>query len=253
MRYIKPFTIVCLSLLTYGAGCGSPDSSPVSLDKYQNAPEENQEVQVPPNKETANETAESTTTTMNNATTTPEDATPSTSSQPTTVESQIPPVVEVTPETLAFPGILSDKETLGKQIRVKTNKGEIIFELLPKEGPKAASNFVYLVKHKFYDGLIFHRVVPGFVIQGGDPLGTGIGGPGYKFEDDKVNLSYDAGIVAMANAGPNTNGSQFFIMLENNPLPPSYSIFGRVTQGMDVVRKIVQGDIMTSIIIETKK
>jgi cyclophilin family peptidyl-prolyl cis-trans isomerase len=155
-------------------------------------------------------------------------------------------------EPLAFPGVLPESET-NKLVHLKTTKGDIVFEMLPKEGPNAASNFAYLTKRKFYDGLTFHRVVPGFVIQGGDPEGTGMGGPGYRFEDDKVNLPYNAGIVAMANAGPNTNGSQFFIMLEDNPLPPQYSIFGRVVTGLDVVRKIGVGDKMVSVTLEDKK
>lgn len=159
----------------------------------------------------------------------------------------------MTTSKYAFPGILADSEVTNKFVHIKTDKGEIVFELLPKEGPKAASNFVYLAKQKFYDGLIFHRVVPGFVIQGGDPQGNGTGGPGYKFEDDPVKLPYNEGIVAMANAGPNTNGSQFFIMLANNPLPPSYSIFGRVVSGMDVVKKIAIGDTMKSITVENTK
>lgn len=154
---------------------------------------------------------------------------------------------------LAFPGVLPEAETANKIVRIKTTKGEIVFELLPKEGPRAASNFVYLATKKFYDGLTFHRVVPGFVIQGGDPLGTGTGGPGYQFEDDPVKLPYNKGIVAMANAGPNTNGSQFFIMLENNPLPPNYSIFGRVLSGQDVVSQIQVGDKMTDVTVEEKK
>lgn len=155
-------------------------------------------------------------------------------------------------QQLAFPGVLPETET-NKMVHLKTTKGDIVFEMLPKEGPNAASNFAYLTKQKFYDGLTFHRVVPGFVIQGGDPQGTGMGGPGYRFGDDPVHLPYNAGIVAMANAGPDTNGSQFFIMLEDNPLPPSYSIFGRVTSGLDVVRKIVVGDKMLSVTLEDKK
>jgi cyclophilin family peptidyl-prolyl cis-trans isomerase len=153
-------------------------------------------------------------------------------------------------QELAFPGVLPAAQTTNKQVHLKTSKGDIVFELLPEEGPNAASNFVYLASRGFYNGLTFHRVVPGFVIQGGDPEGTGRGGPGYQFADDPVRLSYDAGIVAMANAGPNTNGSQFFIMLENNPLPPSYSVFGRVTKGMDVVRSIGVGDVMTTVTVE---
>jgi peptidyl-prolyl cis-trans isomerase B (cyclophilin B) len=155
--------------------------------------------------------------------------------------------------TLQFPGILPTSETKGKFVHLKTTKGEIVFEVLPAEGPKAASNFVYLAKKKFYDGLTFHRVVPDFVIQGGDPQGTGSGGPGYAFEDDVVKLPYNEGIVAMANSGPNTNGSQFFIMLKDTPLPPSYSVFGRVVKGLDVVHKIAVGDSMTTVTVENKK
>ncbi len=169
----------------------------------------------------------------------------------------MPPTQAVTStpsmETLAFPGVLPAEETHNKLVHLKTTKGDIVFELLPDQGPKAASNFVYLTKHKFYDGLTFHRIVPGFVIQGGDPTGTGMGGPGYQFEDDTVSLPYSAGIVAMANAGPNTNGSQFFIMLADNPLPPNYSIFGRVVSGMDAVQKMEVGDKMTSVTLEDKK
>jgi cyclophilin family peptidyl-prolyl cis-trans isomerase len=157
------------------------------------------------------------------------------------------------PVPKSFPGVLPAAEMAGKQARIMTTKGEIVFEILGDEGPKAASNFIALAKSGYYDGLKFHRVVPGFVIQGGDPKGDGTGGPGYKFEDDKVNLPYDQGIVAMANAGPNTNGSQFFIMLEDAPtLPPSYSVFGRVTSGMDTVKKIAVGDVMTKVTIEEK-
>lgn len=153
-----------------------------------------------------------------------------------------------------FPGVLPAAEIHGKQARLETDKGTIVFELLDGEAPKTVSNFVALAKSGFYDGLTFHRVVPGFVIQGGDPLGNGTGGPGYKFEDEPVKLDYQAGIVAMANAGPDTNGSQFFIVLEDQPtLPKDYTIFGRVTSGMDAVRAIVQGDHMTTVTIEDLK
>ena len=153
---------------------------------------------------------------------------------------------------LAFPGVLPMSQMQGKYIHLVTTKGDIWFELLPKEGPNAASNFVYLTDKDFYNGLTFHRVVPGFVIQGGDPSGNGTGGPGYQFADDKVDMPYTAGIVAMANAGPDTNGSQFFIMLADNPLPPSYSIFGKVVKGMDVVQKIAIGDKMLKVTVESK-
>jgi len=123
--------------------------------------------------------------------------------------------------------------------RIDTSVGVIEFELLEELAPKAASNFATLAKSGFYDGVIFHRVIPGFVIQGGDPEGTGRGGPGYQFEDEPVTLPYRRGTVAMANAGPNTNGSQFFICLQDLPqLPPKYTIFGQVTAGLAVVDAI---------------
>ena len=133
---------------------------------------------------------------------------------------------------------------------IKTNKGNINLELNPQEAPQTVNNFVTLARDGFYDGVKFHRVVPGFVIQGGDPTGTGAGGPGYKFKDESVTRPYKAGTLAMANAGPNTNGSQFFICLEDQPgLPPNYTIFGDVTSGMDVVRSIRQGDVIESITV----
>lgn len=121
---------------------------------------------------------------------------------------------------------------------IKTNFGDIAVQLFPKDAPIAVNNFVFLARQGFYDGVKFHRVVKGFVIQGGDPTGTGAGGPGYKFADEKVTRDYVAGTLAMANAGPNTNGSQFFITLANLNLPKNYTIFGIVTSGFDVVEKI---------------
>ena len=154
----------------------------------------------------------------------------------------------------AHPGILGPDRIFNKQVRMQTSKGEIVFELFGQEAPKTVSNFVALAEKGFYDGLTFHRVVPGFVIQGGDPEGTGMGGPGYKFEDEPVTRDYEAGIVAMANAGPNTNGSQFFIVLEDQPtLPKAYTIFGKVTKGMDVVRKIAKDDTMDAVRVEAKQ
>jgi cyclophilin family peptidyl-prolyl cis-trans isomerase len=134
---------------------------------------------------------------------------------------------------------------------IRTNKGDIDIQLNPKEAPVTVNNFVSLAQDGFYNGLTFHRVVPGFVIQGGDPVGNGTGGPGYQFQDEPVRRQYRAGTVAMANAGPNTNGSQFFICLEDQPrLPPNYTIFGDVITGMDVVRSIRVGDVMQSVTIE---
>ncbi|MFA6553876.1 MAG: peptidylprolyl isomerase [Patescibacteria group bacterium] len=153
----------------------------------------------------------------------------------------------------AFPGLLGDEKISNKKAVIRSEKGSIEFELLSKDAPKTVSNFVYLAESGYYNGLTFHRVVPGFVIQGGDPTGDGTGGPGYRFDDEPVARAYDQGIVAMANAGPNTNGSQFFIMLEDNStLPKNYTIFGKVSNGMDVVRRISVGDIMKSVTIEKK-
>ena len=134
---------------------------------------------------------------------------------------------------------------------IKTNKGDIHMDLNPDEAPMTVNNFVILARDGYYDGVTFHRVVPRFVIQGGDPTGTGSGGPGYKFQDEPVRRPYKAGTVAMANAGPNTNGSQFFICLEDQPgLPPNYTIFGDTVAGMDVVRNIRVGDVMQSVTVE---
>ncbi|MBI1862640.1 peptidylprolyl isomerase [Candidatus Microgenomates bacterium] len=119
-----------------------------------------------------------------------------------------------------------------------TNQGDITIELNAKQTPITVNNFVYLAKQKFYDGTIFHRVIRGFMIQGGDPTGTGSGGPGYRFDDEPFEGTYDRGTVAMANAGPDTNGSQFFIMHQKMGLQPDYVIFGHVTEGMDTVDKI---------------
>lgn len=153
-----------------------------------------------------------------------------------------------------FPGELSPTELKDKKVDITTDKGIIEMMIYP-EATKAASNFLFLVHEKFYDGLTFHRVEPGFVVQGGDPSGNGSGGPGYQFEDEPVTRKYEKGIVAMANAGPNTNGSQFFIMLDTNEnLPPKYTIFGKVTKGMDVVSKIAVGDVMRKLeIVENPK
>lgn len=152
-----------------------------------------------------------------------------------------------------FPGVLPSEEIENKQIRITTEKGDIVFELFADTAPKTTSNFVYLTEGEYYNGLTFHRREEGFVIQGGDPNGNGSGGPGYTFEDElEDSYDYERGIVAMANRGPDTNGSQFFIMLDNTPLPKAYSIFGRVVEGMDVVDAIAVGDVMTTVVVEDR-
>ena len=128
-----------------------------------------------------------------------------------------------------------------RQIRFKTNMGEFVAEMFEDKAPKTTENFISLVEKKFYDGIIFHRVIDGFMIQGGDPTGTGMGGPGYKIADEfGEGLTHDdEGYFSMANAGPNTGGSQFFITLAPTPwLNGHHAIFGRVVEGMDVMRKI---------------
>jgi len=137
-------------------------------------------------------------------------------------------------------------------VLMETNKGTIELELYPEHAPKTVNNFVFLVREGFYDGIMFHRVIPDFVIQGGDPTGTGMGGPGYKFEDECAGnpLKHETGMMSMANAGPNTNGSQFFITHSPQPhLNGRHTVFGKVVKGMDVVNMIEQGDEMIKVTV----
>lgn len=122
---------------------------------------------------------------------------------------------------------------------MRTEKGDIDIELFASDVPQTVNNFVFLAREGFYDGVTFHRVIPGFMAQGGDPTGTGAGGPGYKFADERASNRHEAGSLSMANAGPNTNGSQFFICLAPQPhLDGRHTVFGRVTGGMDIVQSI---------------
>ncbi|MDP1722975.1 MAG: peptidylprolyl isomerase [Candidatus Gottesmanbacteria bacterium] len=127
-----------------------------------------------------------------------------------------------------------------------TEKGDITIVLNARDTPKTAENFVTLARKSFYDGTVFHRVIRGFMIQGGDPKGDGTGGPGYKFADEPITGEYNRGTVAMANSGPNTNGSQFFIMHADTALQKDYVIFGRVTKGLDVVDAIATAAVKMS-------
>jgi len=127
--------------------------------------------------------------------------------------------------------------------KISTTIGDLIISFNKGQTPKTVENFVTLAKKGFYDKTIFHRVIKGFMIQGGDPLGNGTGGPGYKFDDEPFDGEYLRGTVAMANSGPNTNGSQFFIMHADYPLPKNYVIFGRVVSGMETVDKIAQAQV----------
>ncbi|MEW5843940.1 MAG: peptidylprolyl isomerase [Bacteroidota bacterium] len=137
-------------------------------------------------------------------------------------------------------------------VSMNTSKGIIEIELYPEHAPMTVNNFVFLAKEGFYDGVSFHRVISDFVIQGGDPTGTGRGGPGYKFEDELKNnpLKHERGVISMANAGPNSNGSQFFITYSPQPhLNGKHTVFGKVVNGINVVDEIEQGDQMVQVTI----
>ncbi|MBW2573967.1 MAG: peptidylprolyl isomerase [Deltaproteobacteria bacterium] len=133
---------------------------------------------------------------------------------------------------------------------IETNKGVIELELFPNHAPKTVNNFVFLAREGFYDGISFHRVISNFMIQGGDPTGSGAGGPGYSFEDEVADnpLTHERGIISMANAGPNTNGSQFFITHSPQPhLNGKHTVFGKVVSDQNVVDSIQQGDKMEQV------
>lgn len=163
----------------------------------------------------------------------------------------------VQPTKTVVPTIPASDIISAKMATIKTTKGDIELELYPLDAPKTVANFATHAKKGYYNGLTFHRVEPGFVIQGGDPNGNGTGGYsiyGPTFEDElnpetpSYKAGYVEGVLAMANRGPNTNGSQFFIMLaDNTSLPHAYTIFGKVTKGMDIVKQIAVNDKMTSI------
>jgi len=129
-----------------------------------------------------------------------------------------------------------------------TEKGDVVCELFAADVPQTVNNFVFLAQEGFYDGVTFHRVIPGFMAQGGDPTGTGRGGPGYSFEDEFSSHKHGTGALSMANAGPDTNGSQFFITYAPQPhLDGKHSVFGQLTEGMDVLSKIENGDVIKTI------
>ncbi len=148
------------------------------------------------------------------------------------------PQTSIAPERIPTPTMTPIDVNKTYTARLETSVGDIVIDLTAKETPKTVGNFVNLARTGFYDNTIFHRVIDGFMIQGGDPKGNGTGGPGYKFDDEPFEGSYTRGTVAMANSGPNTNGSQFFIMHADEALPPAYVIFGKVSEGMEVVDKI---------------
>jgi len=183
-------------------------------------------------------------TTTPGATTTPKDAPSTVKGETVKGQTPCPKADGSSPRTTTFelpPPVCTDRNK-NYTATMKTSQGTITIALDAKKAPATVNNFVVLSRYHFYDGLTFHRIVPGFVIQGGDPQGTGSGGPGYKFIDEVPQAgAYKAGSLAMANSGPNTNGSQFFIVVSDDgakQLQPLYSLFGDVTAGMDVVKKI---------------
>jgi cyclophilin family peptidyl-prolyl cis-trans isomerase len=151
------------------------------------------------------------------------------------------------------PAFEIDESTI-YEVTITTDRGDIVADLDPRLAPNTVNNFVALARRGYYDGLTFHRVVPDFVIQGGDPDGSGRGGPGYKFEDEPVKGEYTLGALAMANAGPNTNGSQFFVCIDDctRKLDKAYNLFGYVTSGVDVAQSIGVGDIMRSVTVNER-
>ena len=161
-----------------------------------------------------------------------------------TVPGQITPGASASSEQVTSQITTNQTNKTSYMITIETNYGAIVFETYDSDAPNTVKNFVTLAGKGFYNNLIFHRVIKGFMIQGGDPKGDGTGGPGYQFADelnpntDSYKAGYKKGVVAMANAGPNTNGSQFFIMTADYPLPNNYTIFGHVVSGQDVVDKI---------------
>ncbi len=138
------------------------------------------------------------------------------------------------------------------RVTIKTNRGDMELELYAEHAPKTVNNFVFLAQEGFYDGIVFHRVISDFMIQGGDPTGTGRGGPGYKFEDEVAEnpLKHETAVISMANAGLNTNGSQFFITHSPQPhLDGMHTVFGKVVEGQEIVDAIQQGDRMVKVMV----
>jgi len=162
-------------------------------------------------------------------------ASPSTGASPA---AQGAPVTASAPKQFSAPPPMTIDPSKHYTATIDTSMGTIKADLLPGDAPMTVNNFVFLARQGFYDGVMFHRVINNFMVQTGDPTGTGTGGPGYRFNDEPVKRPYARGTLAMANAGPNTNGSQFFIVQKDYPLPPNYTIFGQVTDGLDVLDKI---------------
>ena len=159
------------------------------------------------------------------------------------------------PKTYSSPPPMTIDTSKQYTATIETEKGNLVLELFASDVPTTVNNFVSLARDGFYDGLTFHRVVPGFVVQGGCPIGDGTGGPGYRFDDEITEHTHITGALSMANSGPNTNtnGSQFFITYTaRHDLDGGYSVFGQLVEGTDVLEQIEQGDVMIRITIEEK-
>ena len=177
------------------------------------------------------------------ATATPTPRPLSTPKPTATTEAMTSPVTEQVRKTYDSPPPLTIDPNKRYVATIKMEKSCIVIELLSKDAPKTVNNFVFLAREGFYDGTTFHRVIPGFMAQGGDPKGTGTGGPGYKFADEFSENGHERGVISMANAGPNTNGSQFFITFAPQlHLDGKHSVFGKVIEGMDVADNITPRD-----------
>ena len=168
--------------------------------------------------------------------------------QPATKKQATPPLTQTQPVTTkkmyTNPPAMALDVTKQYTAKITTSVGDMTVALNAKETPITVNNFVFLAREKFYDGVIFHRTLKGFMIQGGDPTGTGSGDAGYKFNDEPFTGKYERGTIAMANAGANTNGSQFFIMHADSALPPNYVIFGKVIEGLETVDAIATAPVM---------
>ena len=157
------------------------------------------------------------------------------------------------PKTYSAPPPMTIDTSKQYTATIETEKGNLVLELFAGDVPMTVNNFVFLARGGFYDGLTFHRVVPGFVVQGGCPIGDGTGGPGYRFDDEITEHTHVAGALSMANSGANTNGCQFFITYApQHHLNGDHSVFGQLVEGMDVLERIEQGDVMIRITVEEK-
>ena len=157
------------------------------------------------------------------------------------------------PKTYSAPPPMTIDTSKQYTATIETEKGDLVLELFASNVPITVNNFVFLARDGFYDGLTFHRVVPGFVVQGGCPIGDGTGGPGYRFDDEITEHTHVAGALSMANSGPDSNGSQFFITYTpQHHLNGHHSVFGQLVEGTDVLGRIEQGDVMIRITIEEK-